>query len=84
MPSKPSRGAAWRRRVAAAMGRDKGQLGMQERYSWPAVAAATAQRAAAVLAPLALLLCSVVQKQRREREEEEREREEGQPRFDSN
>ena len=75
-PSKPNRGAAWRRRAAAAMGRGKGQRGVQERHSWPGVAVAMAQRAAAVLAPLALLLCSVVQKQRREREEEERERRE--------
>ena len=58
--------------------------GVRGRHSWPAVAAAMAQQAAAGLVPLALLLCSVVQKQRREREEEEREREEGQPRFDSN
>ena len=66
-PSKPSRGAAWRRRVAAAMGRGKGQRGMQERHSWPAVAAAS---------------CSAMaeadeQSEGREKREKERERERG-------
>jgi len=71
-----SGGEARGMRVAAATGREGRSAGHAEEALMAGSGRSDGTASGSSLAPLALQLCSVVQKQRREREEEERERRE--------